>query len=92
MGDVLRPKSFAGLFGAALSVALVSLALAFSMHGSGYVSAQVTLMMAGAAALLSFSVVTRQLLGKTALSAMSVTLLAFPVWLIVAFGLYVLVV
>jgi hypothetical protein len=29
LGDVLRPKSFAGLFGAAPSVALATLSLAF---------------------------------------------------------------
>ena len=33
LGDVLRPKSFAGLFGAAPSVALATLALAFAQHG-----------------------------------------------------------
>ena len=34
-GDVLRPKSFAGLFGAAPSVALATLTLAFWKHGGG---------------------------------------------------------
>ena len=33
LGDVLRPKSFAGLFGAAPSVALATLGLAFWKHG-----------------------------------------------------------
>jgi hypothetical protein len=32
LGDMLRPKSFAGLFGAAPSVALATLALAFGEH------------------------------------------------------------
>lgn len=91
IGDVLRPKSFAGLFGAAPSVALVSLALAISAHGSEYVSVEAASMVAGATALLVFSFVTCQLLERTGLSALSVTLLAFPVWLLVAFGFYVLV-
>ena len=39
-GDVLRPKSFAGLFGAAPSVALATLTLAFWKHGESYVSTE----------------------------------------------------
>ena len=33
LGDVVKPKSFAGLFGAAPSVALATLALAGHKHG-----------------------------------------------------------
>jgi hypothetical protein len=40
MGDVVRPKRFAGLFGAAPSVALVTLTLAFRKHGGLYVSTE----------------------------------------------------
>ena len=35
LGDLLRPKSFAGVFGAAPSVALATLALAVLSHGAG---------------------------------------------------------
>src|SRR5258706_328165 len=38
LGDVLRPKSFAGLFGAAPSVALATLSLALWKEGGDYVS------------------------------------------------------
>jgi hypothetical protein len=91
IGDVLRPKSFAGLFGAAPSVALVSLALAISMHGSDYVSSLAASMSAGAIALCAFSLATCQLLERTRSSAISATLLAIPLWMVVAFGLYALV-
>jgi uncharacterized membrane protein (GlpM family) len=91
IGDVLRPKSFAGLFGAAPSVALVSLALAVLKQGANYVSTQAASMLAGAIALLAFSWVTCHLLKRTQLEATYVTLLALPVWLAVAFGLYALV-
>ena len=33
LGDMLRPKSFAGLFGAAPSVALATLGIAVYLHG-----------------------------------------------------------
>jgi uncharacterized membrane protein (GlpM family) len=88
IGDVLRPKSFAGLFGAAPSVALVSLALATSIHGPEYVSIQAMSMLSGAAALLAFSFATCHLLKRTQLSAALATVLALPVWFAVAFGLF----
>jgi hypothetical protein len=37
LGEILRPKSVAGLFGAAPSVALATLSLAFYKEGSDYV-------------------------------------------------------
>ena len=36
LGDILHPKSFAGLFGAARSIALATLALAIAQHGAEY--------------------------------------------------------
>jgi hypothetical protein len=91
IGDVLRPKSFAGLLGAAPSVALVSLALAISMHGPDYASSLATSMIAGAIALFSFSLVTCYLLKRAQMSALSATLFACPIWLVVSIGLYTLV-
>ena len=91
VGDVLRPKSFAGLLGAAPSVALVSLALAISSHGPDYVTTQAISMLAGAVALFAFSFATCHLLKRTESSAIAATLLAFPIWLAIAFGLYALV-
>jgi hypothetical protein len=40
LGDLLRPKSFAGLYGAAPSVALVTMALAFARQGSAYAAVE----------------------------------------------------
>jgi hypothetical protein len=50
VGDVLRPKSFAGLFGAAPAVALATLTLAFWKHGGAYVSIEGRSMILGAIA------------------------------------------
>jgi len=62
LGDVLRPKSFAGLFGAAPSVALATLGIAIYQHGASYAAAQTLSMTAGAVALAVYSVVVCQLL------------------------------
>ena len=47
LGDTLRPKSFAGLFGAAPSVALATLGIAVYRHGAGYAAQQSWAMTAG---------------------------------------------
>jgi hypothetical protein len=90
LGDVLRPKSFAGLFGAAPSVALATLGIAVCQHGSGYGALQSHSMMAGAIALAVYSVVVCHLLVRARLRAAPATLVSFVVWLIVAFGLLTL--
>lgn len=91
IGDIVRPKSFAGLFGAAPSVALVSLALALPRHAPDYVSEQVASMLAGAAALFAFSLLTCHLLKRAELSVTSAAMIGLPVWLVVAFGIYAMV-
>ena len=64
LSDVLRPKSFAGLFGAAPSVALATLGIAVYRHGPDYAAFQSQAMMAGAIALAVYSVVVCQLPGS----------------------------
>jgi uncharacterized protein DUF3147 len=87
LGDVLRPKSFAGLFGAAPSVALATLAIALYRHGAAYAVQQSRAMMIGAIALSIYSVVVCQLLIRARFRAAAATLLSFVVWLVVALGL-----
>jgi hypothetical protein len=82
LGDVLRPKSFAGLFGAAPSVALATLGIAVYRHGVDYAAQQSWAMTAGAIALAVY--------GVERLRAAPATLLSLVVWLIVAFGLLTL--
>ena len=90
LGDILRPKSFAGLFGAAPSVALATLGIAVYEHGANYAAQQSWAMTAGAIALAVYSVVVCQLLIRARLRAAPATLLSLAVWLIVAFGLLTL--
>jgi hypothetical protein len=90
LGDVLRPKSFAGLFGAAPSVALATLGIAVYRHGPDYAAMQSRAMMAGAIALVIYSVVVCHLLVRARLGALTTTLASLVVWLVVAFGLLTL--
>lgn len=90
LGDLLRPKSFAGLFGAVPSVALATLGIAVYRHGANYAAQQTWAMTAGAIALAIYSVFVCQLLIRARLRAATATLLSLVVWLIVAFGLLTL--
>ena len=63
LGDFLKPKSFAGLFGAAPSVALVTLGLTISRQGSAYAAIEARSMIAGSVAFLIYALFVALLLG-----------------------------
>jgi hypothetical protein len=90
LGDVLKPKSFAGLFGAAPSVAIATLALSLSTHGSEYAAAEATSMIAGALAFLIYACTVASILRRLQVSVIATAVLLLPVWLISAFGSWVL--
>ncbi|MBR0750927.1 DUF3147 family protein [Bradyrhizobium jicamae] len=87
LGDLLRPKSFAGLFGAAPSVAIATLGLAFWKHGGDYAATEARSMILGAVALAAYSFIVCQLLMRADLSASKSTVSALVVWIAVAVGL-----
>lgn len=88
LGDLFRPKSFAGLFGAAPSVALATLGLTIAKHGGAYAAAEGRSMMAGAVALAVYSQLVSWLLMRYQLHALMVTSLSIIPWTGVAFGLW----
>lgn len=55
LGDVVRPKSFAGIFGGAPSVALATLALTVHGNGASYAATEARSMIVGALALLVYA-------------------------------------
>jgi hypothetical protein len=55
MGDVLKPKSVAGLFGAAPSVALATLGLTVATEGPSYAATEARSMMASAVAFFFYA-------------------------------------
>jgi hypothetical protein len=86
-GDVLRPKSFAGLFGAAPSVALATLGLAVIHHDASYVSIQAKSMAWGALALICYSWAVCQVLMRLRWRALAATIACLALWIVVAFSL-----
>ena len=86
-GDVLRPKSFAGLLGAAPSIALVTLVLTISSKGLDDALVEARSMMFGSVALGLYSAGVCYLTGRGRMSALLATALMLPVWLACAFAL-----
>jgi Protein of unknown function (DUF3147) len=86
ISDVLRPRSFAGLFGAAPSVALATLTLALFQQGRSLVSIEARSMVIGALALVVYCLLVCQLLKRFRLSASAATGSALLVWVAIAIG------
>ena len=92
VGDVLKPKTFAGVFGGAPSVALAALALAFLQDGADYAGLQARSMLAGAVALVVYSLIVSRVLlrrqGRPPVSGAVAAGAAWAAWLAVAFGIW----
>jgi hypothetical protein len=84
LGDMLKPKSFAGLFGAAPSVALATLGLTLHMKGAAYCAIEGRSMIAGAIAFFVYACIVSAVMMRCRTRALPSTTLAMPLWGIVA--------
>jgi uncharacterized membrane protein (GlpM family) len=88
LGSALKPKNFAGLFGAAPSVALATLGPAVAVQGRSYAALEARSMMAGAVAFFIYASCTSWLMMRYKSPALLVTSALALVWLAVALGLW----
>jgi len=86
LGDILKPKSFAGLFGAAPSVAIATLVLTVSTQGKVYASLEARSMLFGAVAFFFYALLVSRLLIRGRRSVLPVTALSMTLWFGCAFG------
>lgn len=91
LGDVLKPKSFAGLFGAAPSVALATLGMTILSNGKMFAALEARSMIAGALALALYSWLVCRLLMKRRWHAMTAATSAIAFWLACAITAWLLV-
>jgi len=91
LGCLLKPKSFAGLFGAAPSVALATLALTVVKDGKVYASVEGRSMILGAVAFCAYSYVVSFLLIRRRVPVLATAASVIVLWLACAFGLWYVV-
>jgi len=91
VGDVLKPKRFAGVFGAAPAVALPSLALTIMQDGAQDAATMARSMMAGAVAFLVYSVVVSFAVDHLELQGWVLAGVSWLAWFGVAFAIWGLV-
>ncbi len=87
LGEIFRPKSFAGLFGAAPSIALATLGLTIAHDGKAYAAIEARSMIFGAIAFFCYASATSWMLMRFKPRTLTATIAQLPVWLGVSFGL-----
>lgn len=87
LGGALKPKSFAGLLGAAPSVALATLSLTVLKKGKPYAAIEAQSMILGALGFLVYASLVCHLLVQKRLAVIPTTSVALLVWLLVVLGL-----
>ena len=89
LGDMLKPKSFAGLFGAAPSVALATLSLTILTDGKKYAALESRSMIAGAVGFFVYTFVSCQWMMRGRMKGAYAALGTIFLWFAVSFGIWV---
>jgi hydrogenase-4 membrane subunit HyfE len=88
LAEVFRPKSFAGLFGAAPSVALATLGITIARHGKAYAAVEAQFMVYGALAFCCYALVVSWILTRYKPPALTATISLLPLWFAASFALW----
>ena len=91
LAEMLRPKSFAGLFGAAPSIALATLGITIAHHGKAYAAIESRSMICGAIAFLLYAACVSWVLIRLKSRALAATVVLMPVWFAVSFAFWLVV-
>ena len=86
VAEVFEPKTFAGMFGAAPSVALASLALAYAHHGGDYAATEARSMLIGALAFGLYAAACVAAMRQPGLPVWLGAAAAWAAWFAVALG------
>jgi hypothetical protein len=86
VSEIFRPKSFAGLFGAAPSIALATLVLTIQEKGKSYAAIEAHFMIYGALAFCCYAMLACWVLRRYKPPALTATLALLPVWFAVSFA------
>jgi uncharacterized membrane protein (GlpM family) len=86
LGDMLKPKAFAGLFGAAPSVAVASLVVTALTSGAPKAAVSSRGMIAGAVGMIAYCVAASALVKR--FGALGGSALAYVAWIVPALAAY----
>lgn len=84
LGDLLRPKRFAGLFSAAPSVAIASLSMTVVHHDSVIAAIEARSMIFGSVGFILYVWAVRRLLASGKWPSVTVSLAALTIWAVTA--------
>ena len=88
ISDLFKPKTFAGLFGAAPSIALATLILTVGKQGKAFAATEAHSMVIGVIALFSYAVAVSYALLRFKFPALPVSLIGLVFWMGLASGLW----
>ena len=88
LSDVLKPKSLAGLFGAAPSVALATISLMVSKDGVLYAATETRSMIVGAVAFLIYACMVSRVMLRGSWPALPVASSFLVIWAACALGIW----
>jgi hypothetical protein len=86
--ELFKPKHFSGMFGAAPSVAITTIALAFAQQGPAYVAREARSMVIGGIALLVYCVACVVVAKLRSVPIWLTAFAGWALWLVVAIGLW----
>lgn len=86
LGDLFSPKSFAGLFAGAPSVALATLALTLGTKGAAYGRLEARSMVWGAIAFFAYAACLSGFLHRRRTRGLTAALAWLPLWMVLAAG------
>ena len=87
LADILKPKSFAGLFGAAPSVAIATLSLTIGKQGPSFAAIEARSMIAGSIAFCIYAYVVGILMARFKVRAKLAATVSLALWLGIALGI-----
>jgi uncharacterized membrane protein (GlpM family) len=87
LAEMLRPKSFAGLFSAAPSIALATIGITIARHGAAYAAVESRSMILAAVGFLVYASACSWVLMRKKVRTLTATAALLPVWFGVSAGL-----
>ena len=91
LAEIFRPKSFAGLFGAAPSIALATLGITIAGHGKTYAAIEARSMICGAIAFLLYAACVSFVMIRLKPRALTATVVLMPIWFAASFAFWLVV-